>query len=711
MGGAVVEIARYIALYCFSLALLAVVLTACGTASSNDSAGAGPEQIIVQAGISPPGFADQLPPPSALLPLLGSEKRASYSEDDYIRHGNQINSGLPLRNAVPITNYVQFDTDWSAATGMDPADLGFCCFSFDNLSAFTRDPEVRYGWSFPPEDIGTAWLALADWDLNAWVWHQCTAESVFTVASFDPYTSPTDQLVALVLMANAEKSSLRWIRLGPKLVTADLTASPAQGMAPLEVALDASGSSPGVGTTITYAFDFDEDGEYDMGSSSPTYDYLETAPGQHTYSVQALNGYGVAATASAQVIAHGPWTHSWGGSGTESISAITTDGQNSIYVVGTTKSYGAGAEDVLVLKYNLNGTLAWAHCWGGTEEDIAHAAVYADDGLYVAGETYSFGVGSFDALLQRWDADGNVVWTTTYGISSEDDPGMTRIHGVTASGDKLYLAGSHNYIGADYGVLVLQCDPDGTVNWGNIWMDSTYNVAYAIAAYYNNISQSTTLHITGVRTQDLLYLRYDDDGTLLSSRTWNGDFWQIGTAISVYGLFQDVFISGWIRMNQYSDVLLLTPDADTAKRWGGSGSDSVSGMLRQDDSLYLCGSSDSFHPSRAGLLLKCTADSALEDIQLFKSDSIDEGFSSICRFPGSGYLMGGACASADGGSWAPASDSFSDQPGTWTDVSALEGVFNGETTSPTVAALDITDGVINMGGGEADALVAARAFD
>lgn len=693
------------------LLLTLPVLDGCGTSRLNKAFNAGGTRLAGIPDSAGQDFAAVLPPPSELLPALGSEKHTSYSEEDYIRHGSEFNPSLPLRNAATLSHSVLFDTNWSAATGMDPAGLGFCGFAFDNLSEFSRDAEVRYGWADPPEDIGTAWLALADWDVDSWVWHQCTPAGVFAVSAFDPYVSPGGQLVAIVLMANAEKSTLRWIRLGPKLVTAELTASPDEGIAPMEVALDASGSSPGIGTTLIYMFDVDEDGEPDLEGNLATVHHTESEPGLHNYSVRVENYYGVDAIASAQCTGHGPWMHSWGASGIDSISAIVSDGQDSIYVVGTTKSYGEGQEDVLVLKYNLNGTLVWARCWGGENQDIAHAAAFADNGLYVAGETWSFGVGAFDALLQRWDADGNVAWTTTFGTSGEMDPGMTRIYSITASGNKLYLAGSHNHIGNDYAVLVLQCNLDGTVNWGNIWMDSTYNVAYALAANYNYISQSSTLHVTGVRTQDLLYLRYGDDGVLLSSRIWHGDFWQIGTAISAYGLFQEVFIGGWIRTNQYNDALLLTPDADTAKRWGGSGSDSISGMLRHDDNLYLCGSSDSFHSSSAGLLLKCTADSVLEDIQLFKSDSIDDNLTSICRFPGSGYLIGGTCASADGGNWAPASDTFSDEPGTWSDVSALEGVFSGETTSPTTAALDITDAMIDVGGGESDALVAARAFD
>jgi hypothetical protein len=710
MGGAVVSIARYIALDCFLLALLAVVLTACGTASSIDSAATGPEEITVPGGIPPPGFDAQLPPPSALLSVLGGNKRTSYDEEDYIRHGNQLNSSLPLQNAAPVSNYVQFDTDWSAATGMDPADLGFCCFSFDNLSAFTRDPEVRYGWSFPPADIGTAWLALADWDLDAWVWHQCTAEGVCAVSSFDSYISPTDQLLVLVLMANAQKSSLRWIRLGPKLVTAELSIAPTSGVVPVDIEFDASASSPGVGTTVYYGFDFDEDGEFDYSGLLATTDHTETAPGLHNYTVTVRNGWGVEALAAAQFAASGPWTHSWGGSDNEAINAVVTDGQEYIYAVGSTISFGEGMDDLLVLKYNIAGDLIWAKIWGGTNWDVANAAYFADDSLYVAGLTASFGAGQNDILLQRWTPDGSLSWSRVWGGSKSD-----AAYALDGRPDNLYVVGDTGSYGAGGSdVVVLNCDLDGTVLWDRTWGGTDVDRAAAAEVAFNHISLVTSIHIAGhsssygPEASNVLYLKFKDDGTILTQRTWSGSSLQSASCLSVYGLLQDVFIGGDLSSGGDSDLLLLQVGNDEAWTWGGDGNDLAFGMFRQGDNIFVCGKTNSFHTSYAGLRLLFEPDGTLVNSLVWKSTAAaNDSLTAICAFPGHGLLLGGAGAQAEGSAWSLASATLSTEPGGWSDHSVVPGEPSVETETAAAAVVDITEAVIDSGGGWTDAIVAA----
>jgi hypothetical protein len=285
-----------------------------------------------------------------------------------------------------------------------------------------------------------------------------------------------------------------------------------------------------------------------------------------------------------------------------------------------------------------------------------------------------------------------------------------RISSLSISGDKLYLAGSQSWNETDIAALVMQCDQTGTVLWGKVWLDSTDNYANAIKAQYNFLAQDTRLYVTGQSGAYLLYLLFDGEGGLLSNRAWAGGTLPRGTCMSVHGLFSEVYIGGSIGAGADADVLILSTGDDTAMRWGGSSNDAATGILRHNDNLYLCGNSLSFHPTRAGLFLKCTTDGTLEDLQLWKSGSIDENLSSICRYPGSGVLLAGICASADSGGWAPASDVISDQLGTWSNITGQMYDYGCETTAPSASAVDITDALIDMGGGNTDALLATCSY-
>jgi len=72
-----------------------------------------------------------------------------------------------------------------------------------------------------------------------------------------------------------------------------------------------------------------------------------------------------------------------------------------LYVTGSTLSFGAGTEDVLLLKYTLDGGLVWSRTWGGMGSDTARSVSAAGGGVSVAGITYGVS-GDGQAFLLKY---------------------------------------------------------------------------------------------------------------------------------------------------------------------------------------------------------------------------------------------------------------------------------------------------------------------
>jgi len=101
------------------------------------------------------------------------------------------------------------------------------------------------------------------------------------------------------------------------------------------------------------------------------------------------------------------WETLWGGDKGESARAVAVVGDSLVYVTGKTDSYGAGGNDVVLIKCDTNGNVRSFKTWGGSGTDEAHGMATYGEFIYIAGETGSGGAGKQDALLLK--AKGNTM--------------------------------------------------------------------------------------------------------------------------------------------------------------------------------------------------------------------------------------------------------------------------------------------------------------
>jgi len=181
-----------------------------------------------------------------------------------------------------------------------------------------------------------------------------------------------------------------------------------------------------------------------------------------------------AVSVSAQPVEE--WSIIWGGAVYDDGFATATG--DSVYLAGSTASYGNGSFDAFLNKYNSStGELIWNITWGGANDDKGYATATGDR-VYLAGSTRSYGAGGSDAFLNRYDnSTGELIWNLTWG-GANDDKGY-----ATATGDSVYLAGytaSYGAGGSD-AFLNKYDSSTGELIWNITWGGANDDEGYATA--------------------------------------------------------------------------------------------------------------------------------------------------------------------------------------------------------------------------------------
>jgi len=115
------------------------------------------------------------------------------------------------------------------------------------------------------------------------------------------------------------------------------------------------------------------------------------------------------------------WTRTCGGSDEDYAFAVTATRDSGFMLCGWTRSYGAGMADIYLIKTDARGDTEWTRTYGGAEDEYGHAVRQTADGGYIiGGSTLSFGAGLADFYLVRTDANGDTLWTRTYGGDTSD---------------------------------------------------------------------------------------------------------------------------------------------------------------------------------------------------------------------------------------------------------------------------------------------------
>jgi uncharacterized delta-60 repeat protein len=113
------------------------------------------------------------------------------------------------------------------------------------------------------------------------------------------------------------------------------------------------------------------------------------------------------------------WQKTYGGSEKDSAWSIQQTSDGGYIVVGTTQSFGAGTDDFWILKLSSIGNIEWQKTYGGSDDDWSRSIQQTSDGGYiVVGTTKSFGAGEDDIWILKLSLNGDIPTCEIIGSSN-----------------------------------------------------------------------------------------------------------------------------------------------------------------------------------------------------------------------------------------------------------------------------------------------------
>lgn len=263
--------------------------------------------------------------------------------------------------------------------------------------------------------------------------------------------------------------------------------------------------------------------------------------------------------------------------------------------------------NIWIAKLDGQGNVEWQEALKGNESEIIYSLTPTDNDTFIAsGCTNSYGPEDMNAIILKFDYNGNIKWQKVYGGDGYDciySAIKTRNNGILAVGET--SSGLNNT-----GILIMKLDPEGEVEWQKAYIGNFNSIAYTVTSADNGyiLAGYTTINTESSNNTDFwniqkpypLIIKIDTIGNIEWQKILNipgvtraitkdkdGNIYIAGYTISSANSFID------------NDIWIIKMDSEGNIKWssvyGGYGPDKAYTItVSENGSIFVAGATASF---------------------------------------------------------------------------------------------------------------------
>ncbi|MFC2100273.1 T9SS type A sorting domain-containing protein [Bacteroidota bacterium] len=215
------------------------------------------------------------------------------------------------------------------------------------------------------------------------------------------------------------------------------------------------------------------------------------------------------------------WTKTYGGLNYDICNDMQLTSDGGYILAGVTLSYGAGSNDFYLVKTDANGDTLWTRTYGSSITETAYSVFQTSDGGYVvAGKVLSSGPGSSEVFIVKTDSLGDTLWTRTVGGFELDEANSV----IQTDGDDYYiiLGSTKSYGPGSASVYFIEISPAADTIWEDYFGGPGNDYGYEVIETNNGyvfIAKSASF---GAGSYDAWIVRTDWDYNIIWTTTIGG---------------------------------------------------------------------------------------------------------------------------------------------------------------------------------------------
>jgi len=172
------------------------------------------------------------------------------------------------------------------------------------------------------------------------------------------------------------------------------------------------------------------------------------------------------------------WSKNYGGTSDDGFVHIIETSGGGYAAVGNTKTLTAGSADILFVRTDANGDTVFTRSYGTIENEAGSYVIQlADNGFLIAGRQTTMNGTKGDGILLRTDSAGNTLWIKMYGDTLFEE--LTSVQ-QTPDGGFLAVGSTTGYGSGGFDILLLKTDSAGGVEWSHAYGGASTDAAYDV---------------------------------------------------------------------------------------------------------------------------------------------------------------------------------------------------------------------------------------